>query len=226
MGATTKEVGGGAATGLANNFISSLQQLLNNGGVGAAGAPNAAGSTGNIMSVLQGILSPGAGELGNSITSLIGRQNERDVAGLRARFTAGGASSFGSPAAFAESLLRAEAQPRATQAIGGLQLQAIQQLLPLIAGLSDKGIAQRQIIQEQSTLGKIAGVVGPLAGAAANIFAPGIGPVISGLSNFANSSAINTTPNVVGGGIGGGFANQPLRTGSPLPQFSGFFGGN
>lgn len=175
MAAKTKAVGGGPATGLADNWISALQQLLNHGGLGPAGSPNAGGSTGDIMSVLSDILSAGGGKAGNAISDMISKQQTRDVNALRSRFGAGGGVAFGTPAAYSESLYRAEAAPQITNAITGLQLQTIMPLLSAITGLSGKGIAQRQIVQEKSGLAQGLGLLTGIAGAAAPFFLPGIG---------------------------------------------------
>jgi len=166
MGMKTKEVGGGAATGLSDNFIGMLQSLMNGGGVGTAGSPNAVGSTGNIMSVLSDILAGANGKAGGAISQMISKQQERDVNGLRSRFGAGGGTAFGTPAAFAESQYRAEAAPQITTAITGLQLQAMAPLLQAMFGLSQKGIAQRQLIQQKSGFGQALDVGGQIAQAA------------------------------------------------------------
>lgn len=163
MGMKIKEVGGGPATGLADNFVGMLQSLMNGGGVGPGGSPNAVGSTGNIMSVLSDILSGGGGKAGSAISQLISKQQERDVNALRSRFGVGGGTAFGTPAAFAESQYRAEAAPQITNAITGLQLQALGPILQSIYGLSQKGIAQRQLIQQKSGFGQVLDVFGGIA---------------------------------------------------------------
>lgn len=160
MGMKIKELGGGPATGLADNFVGALQSLLNGGGVGPGGSPNAVGSTGNIMSVLTDILSGANGKAGSAISQMISKQQERDVNALRSRFGVGGGTAFGTPAAFAESQYRAEAAPQITNAITGLQLQALGPLLQSLYGLSQKGITQRQLVQQKSGLGQALDVAG------------------------------------------------------------------
>lgn len=189
MGMKIKEVGGGSATGLADNFIGMLQSLMNGGGIGTAGSPNAAGSTGNIMSVLSDILAGGGGKAGSAISQLISKQQERDVNALRSRFGVGGGTAFGTPASNAEVQYRAEAAPQITNAITGLQLQALSPLIQSIYGLSQKGIAQRQLIQQKSGFGQALDVIGSVGKTAAQ-YAP-----------LAFSSAPTTKS------MGGSFAN-------------------
>lgn len=175
MGLQTKEVGGGAATGLANDWIHGLQALLNGGGLGTASGPDAVGSTGNIMGILSDLLSGGAGKPGAAISEMISKQQTRDVNALRSRFGVGGGTAFGTPGQYSESLYRAEAAPQITNAVTGLQLQAIMPLLSAITGLSGRGISQRQVVQQQSDLGAGLGIFADLAKTAAPFFLPGIG---------------------------------------------------
>jgi len=178
MGLDTKykEVGGGPATGLAGDFVSMLQQGLfgsfggPTAGARMAGANPYAQSMG-VAGVLNDILSGGAGELGGSLATLMSRQTDRDVAGLRSRFGMTGGMGFGTPAAFAESMYRAEAAPRAAMAVGGLQMQALQQLLPILANISGRGISQRETVAQPGTgasiIASVAPIVGTVLGAAA-----------------------------------------------------------
>lgn len=176
MGPQIKDVGGGAATGLANDYISQLQKMLNGGGLGTAGSPVAGGAGGGgIMSVLNDILGAGAGKVGGSISDILSKQQERDVSGIRARFGASGGGGYGTPGAFAESMYRSEAAPQITQAIGGLQLQAIMPLLSAITGLSGKGISQRETVQTPGAFSDITKMLGSVAGAAAPFLHPAFG---------------------------------------------------
>lgn len=155
MGMKYKEYGGGPATGLADDFIKFLSGGLSGtfgGGSSAAQAGNAdpMGSTMGIGGILNDLLSGGAGEVGGALQSLISKDVERNSNAIRSRFGAQGGQAFGTPAAFAESLLRSESAPRLTQAIGGLQLGAVQSLLPIFAGLASKGITQRQGTMEEN----------------------------------------------------------------------------
>src|SRR5882762_10081940 len=129
------DVGGGPATGLANDFVSLLRGSLfgNFGGQPTAGqrfdAANPVASTQGISGFLQSILGEGAGNLGGSLRDLIGQQQTRDVGDIRSRFGAGGGQALGTPAGYAESRYRAEAAPQAAVATGNLQLGTITQLL-------------------------------------------------------------------------------------------------
>lgn len=214
--AKTKEIGGGPAVGLANDTVSSLQSLLNGGGIGTAGSPNPMGSTGNIMKVLRDILSAGGGDAGNAISQLINKSQDRAVQGLRARFGASGGAAFGTPAAFAESQYRAEAAPQTAQAISGLQMNAIQPLLNMILQLSGKGITQRQIVQQKSPLEQGLGLVAGIGKAALPFFAPGIGHAAAAGLGAASSAGSTFGVDSGGGDVGS----------ADLASLRGYFGGN
>ena len=145
-----RESGGGPATGLANDFVGWLQQALQTGSFGGgtagqrAGGADPFGSTSGISGILNDLLSQGGGRVGGAYSDMISKQGERDVNALRSRFGYSGGTAFGTPAAHGEALLRSETAPKLTAAIGGLQMGALSQLLPIFAGLSGKGIAQRE----------------------------------------------------------------------------------
>lgn len=214
MGTKTKEVGGGPATGLANDFVSFLQGGLNTGSFGGGSATqrtngaNPVGSTMGIAGVLNDILSGGAGQLGGSLQQLISRDTERQADQLRARFGLGGGTAFGTPAAYAESNLRAEQAPQLTQAIGGLQLGAIGQLLPLLAGLAGRGISQRETIAQPSPWASAAAIGAPIIGA-------GLGALAG---NPMAGAAVGQS---VAGGLGGGGLQTPFMTQSQGLNFGG-----
>lgn len=201
MGTQTKEVGGGPSVGLANDFVKFLQSGLNSGTfgglTGATGAMNANpyGSTTGIAGVLNDILAGGAGKVGGSIQQMITQQGERDANALRARFGASGGTAFGTPAAYAESLLRSETAPKLTQAIGGLQLSALQPLLGLMAGLAGKGISQRETVQQPSGLANALSIAAPVIGSI------GGGPLGA----------------MIGGGLGNLFGGGGMPSG-PVPN--------
>lgn len=152
MAPKTGTVGGGSATGLAKDFTGWLDSILNPPAAktnlaAPAGQFNSAdpvGQTAGIGGVINDILSGGAGKLGGSLNELIKQQQKTDVGDLRARFGAAGGMAFGTPAATAEALYRAQAAPQAATQIGNLQLSAITPLLNIIAGLSGKGIPQAE----------------------------------------------------------------------------------
>lgn len=208
MGTKYKEVGGGPATGLANDFVKFLQGGLNTGSFGGVSATqqaqnaNPMGSTYGIAGVLNDILSGGGGRIGGSLQDLISRDTERQAGALRSRFGLGGGTAFGTPAAYAESNLRSQQAPQLTQAIGGLQLQALGQILPLLAGFASKGISQRETVASPS----------PWASAAA-IGAPIIGAGLGALAG--NPMAGAAIGNAVGGSFGGMGQSTPFMSGNP-----------
>lgn len=178
------ERGGGKASGFADDFIGMLSGLLGGqAGASSAGAQfsaaNPQGSTGGVMEALQGLLS-GTGAQHGAINTMISKQGDRDVAGLRARFGAGGGTAFGTGAQYGEGVMRAETAPKMAMAHGQLQLSALSQLMPILAGITQKGTTQRQGIMQPSGLSSAISTIAPLASAAANIFAPGIGGAITG----------------------------------------------
>ena len=152
MGAKTKEVGGGPATGLADQFVQWLSQGLNTGtfGAGTPAGTDAVGATGGISAYLNDVLSGGAGRLGGALQQQITTQADRDAATLRARFGAGGGTAFGTGAQFAEGVLRSETAPKIATAVGGLQQNALQMLLPVFASIAGKGITQRQTVAQEN----------------------------------------------------------------------------
>jgi hypothetical protein len=169
MGAKYKEKGGGSATGLADNLIGFLNGgLTGTFGGGSAGAQslnaNPMASTGGIANVLNDILSGGAGKLGGSMADMIHQTQGRNVDELRSRYGAAGGMSMGTPAAYAESMMRASETPQLTQAIGGLQLQAMMPIMQMMQGLASKGIAQREGMMQPSGWSQAAGLALPVAG--------------------------------------------------------------
>jgi hypothetical protein len=211
MGTKYKEVGGGPATGLANDFIGFLQGGLNTGSFGGGSATqrtqgaNPVGQTQGIAGILNDILSGGAGQLGGSMQDLISRDTNRQADALRARFGLGGGTAFGTPAAYAESNLRAEQAPNLVNAIGGLQLGAIGQILPLIAGLAGRGISQRETVASPSPWASAAAIGAPIIGA--------------GLGALAGNPMAGAS---LGQGIGqafGGGLQTPFMSGNQGLQF-------
>lgn len=175
MGTQYKEVGGGPATGLADSLIKALTSgITGSFGSGTsaaqAGAANPVGSTQGIMGMLNNLFSPGAGNIGAAFSDLITKQETRDVNALRSRFGVGGGTAFGTPAAYSEALLRSETAPKLTQAIGGLQMEALGQILPLMGNLASKGISQRENIASPSPWATGASILGNVIGTGANIF--------------------------------------------------------
>lgn len=185
MGHKYKEVGGGAATGLSNDLIGFLGQGLNSGTFGAAGRPNAVENTMGIAGVLNNILSPGGGTVGKGISDQISQETDRQAQELRARFSSAGGASYGTPAAYAEAQVRAQAAPQAAVAVGQLQMNTLMPLLQIIAGISQKGITQREVVDQPNpwiegitaTAGLLKGVSGffdPFGGGGGSTPASGV----------------------------------------------------
>lgn len=176
-----REVGGGAATGLSEDFIGMLRKGLQTGSFGSAGATSQAGAanpvgdTTGIAGILNDLLAGGAGKIGGATANIITKQAGRDVADLRSRFGAGGGTAFGTGSQYAESVLRSETAPKLATAVGGLQEGALNMLLPLLANLSGKGIAQRETIAEQNPWASAAQVALPVAGSVLGFLAGGSG---------------------------------------------------
>lgn len=169
MGTKYREVGGGPAVGLSKDFINFLESGLMGGSFGAG----AAGQTQGIAGVLNDILAGGGGRIGGSLQDIISRNTETNVNNLRSRFGVGGGTAFGTPAAYAEATYRAQEGPQLINAIGGLQMNALAQLLPIFANLSSKGIAQRETIAQPSPIVSAIQTAAPLASIAAAPFTGG-----------------------------------------------------
>lgn len=183
MGPKVNTVGGGPATGLANDWVGFLDKGLNTGtfGAGRGAGPGAIDSTTGIAGVLNEWLSGGGGKFGDALQSIIGRKQNLDIANLHQRY---GAAGVGSPGAFAESSYRAQAAPEAALAIGNFQLKALEPILQMIQQLSGKGIPQAETLIQpgfaQQALGALPGL------------AMGTGSILKGLA--ANKSGGANTP--------------------------------
>lgn len=152
-----QEYGGGPAVGLAENFTNFLNRIITTGSFGGttaaqqANAANPIGSTQDVFGFLNSIIQgPDAGLI-TTINDMISKETDRSANALRARFGAQGGMAFGTPAAFAEGVLRAEAAPRAALAVDeinrankALGIQALMPLFQMASGLSQAGIAPRQ----------------------------------------------------------------------------------
>lgn len=189
MAPKTREVGGGPATGLGNDFVKWLSQGLNTGtfGTGTPAGTDAVGATGGISAYLNDVLSGGAGKLGGAMGEMITKESDRGAAALRARFGVGGGSAFGTPGAYAESLFRSESAPKLATAVGGLQQNALSMLLPLFAKMASKGITQRTITQSENPW-MTAGKLGLQGGALAAGFMAGGPPGAAAASSAAGGA--------------------------------------
>jgi hypothetical protein len=203
MGTKYKEYGGGAATGLSDDFVKFLSQGLNTGtfGAGSPAGGEAMGQTEGIAGILNDILSGGAGKLGGSMAQLISNDTNDQVNSLRARFGVGGGTAYGTGAQYGEGVLRAKQAPALAQAVGGLQMNAITNLLGIISGISQKGIAQRSGTMSPSPWASAFATAAPLIGA-------GLGFMAGGPAGAAVGSS-------AGKGIGGSIApDSPAPGGS------------
>src|SRR6266550_6183171 len=142
---------GGTGTGLGKDLAGIFDTGINTGSFGTR--PPAGGdavtSTTGIFGVLNDLLSGGAGKVGGSLADLIGRHQEKDIADIHQRY---GATSLGTPGAYAESNYRARAAPEAATAIGNLQLSALMPLLQMITGFGGRDVAQAQLFASPNPL--------------------------------------------------------------------------
>lgn len=174
MGPQTKIVGGGGARPLSNDWFEFLRNGLNTGTFGTSqmfGA-NPSGSTLGIAGVLNDLLSGGAGNIGGNLAQMIQRQTESNTADLRARYGAGGGMGYGTPAAMAEAGYRAQEAERLPVAIGGLQLQALQSLLPMYGQAAGLGTPQAQTVLQQDPLAGALGTLAPVISSVAPYLQP------------------------------------------------------
>lgn len=212
MGAKPTTIGGGAATGVANDFAGMLHQALSGGfntagsGAAAAGAAgaNPVGDTMNIGDALGQLMSGGQG-LANSALAIGNNRREENVADLRSRYSMGG-TGYGTPAAVGEARFLGEFDPQLAGQVGGLQMDGITKALGfLFPGLMQSqqlGTPQAQTVMKKGFLGNALGAITGLAGAAAPFLAPGIGSVAG--------PAIAKAGDAIGGGgmEPGGFTGQ------------------
>ena len=219
MGFNSKTVGGSPVAGLPTQFTNFLSSGLSGtfgGGAaaGQAGAANPVGSTQGIAGILNGLLSPGAGQVGGALQSLIQNQQKQQQQALTAQFGAQGGTAFGTGAQYGLSTLMAQQSPQLINAIGGLQQSAINSLLPYYGQATAQGTPQATTIEQPSTLQSILQLVGPassLLGAAGG----GAGAAAAGAGAGGGASLLTTLPEI------GAFASyQPstfLNNGSYNP---------
>jgi len=166
MGYKERTVGGGPAKGLANDFVSFLQNFITSGKFGGAetrggiggssatsqfNAENPMADSAGIFGLLNSIISNPQAD--KSVQDLISKDVERGRNDLRARFGASGGMAYGSPAAFAESLYQAEQTPRTALALDQMAQSRIGALMPffqMLMNTSSLGIPQAQTTMEPS----------------------------------------------------------------------------
>ena len=174
---------GGTQAGM--NFSDDFVSLLK----GVMGGPGSAGASGGVAGFLNDLFSKGGGQLGGALGDMIGMRQTQDVNSIRSRFGASGGTSFGTPAAYAESTYRAHAAPEAATAIGGLQLGALAPLFSSFADVFNKNTAQRETMVQPSEGSQIMKIAGPILAAAATAFG---GPV-AGAAVGAATGAIGSS---------------------------------
>jgi hypothetical protein len=192
MGQHEKTVGG-SGTGLGADFASWLQQGLNSGhyGPGFAAGYGAPAATMNGMSgILNDLFSGGGGKLGGALGQMLQTQQTNDIGALRSRFGVGGGTAFGTPAAYAESMYRAQAAPQAASQIGQLQLSALLPLLGITSGMAGRDIPQAENVFQPSPWMQAASIGAPLLGGILG------GPAGAGIGSWLGG--------MFGGGGGGG----------------------
>lgn len=227
MNYKAKDYGGGPATGLAEDFTGFLRNAITTGSFGAttagqhAAGANPVGDTGNIMSVLNSILEGPSAEYMSSINQMISTENTNNVNAVRSRFGAGGGMAMGTPAAYAEGVVRAEGAPRQAMAyneiMGKNQDRAMNLLMPLfqmMTNISGKGMSQRE-----TTLQAPGWVQGLNLGM-------DVANTVSGFIPFAGGGGggKSTAPAPAGGGGGGGGTpltpeNSPMMNMSMMPEY-------
>ena len=190
---------GGSGTGLGQNFANWLQQGLLGGGFG--------GNQGGASGILNDILGGGAGNLGGALSSILKTQQTNDVNSIRSRYGASGGTGFGTPAAYGEATYRTQAAPQIASAVGNLQMNALNSILPLIARIAGKDIPQASTVGEQ------------------NPFVQGLGlalPLISGLASGGLFGGGGMSPSNQGFGQGsipgGGFSLNPNGFSPSIPN--------
>lgn len=160
----TSEVGGGDATPLGKGLIDFLLPLL--GVQGNMDRADPVGKTQGIAGIISDLFSPGAGVAGKNIQEVIQQDINKQVGATRARFTAGGGVSRGTPAAFAESQIRSTSAPRIAHEISSLQLGTLLPLLQIMASIGSKGLSQKEtLVQDNPWLVALQGLGGAAQGA-------------------------------------------------------------
>lgn len=146
MGFNERTTGGQPVSGFGQDFLQLLGETLGFGQGGLSPEERTSRIGQNLAGLAEGF-SP---EVGESISSLVERDTERQSARIGERFSGGGLLFGGSPGANAEALFRAEAAPQATiQATAALR-ENLAAILPFF------GIAGQQTLaatpQAQSVL--------------------------------------------------------------------------
>lgn len=214
MGYQERTVGGGPATGLADNFVNFLNKAITTGsfGSGTAGqqfnAENPSGDAAGIFGLLNSLISNPQAD--KSVQDMISKDIVRGRDDLRARFGASGGMGYGTPAAVAEGVYQAEQAPRTAIAMDSMAQNRLASLMPLfgmINQLSSMGIPQAQATLEPSGWMQGLNIAMDLANTAAN-FIPGGGGSETNSRRKPDTETANRSP--IGSGMA--FRFNPLPT--------------
>lgn len=208
---------GGSGTGFGQDFASFLMGGLNGNFGGSGGSQNT-----GIGGFLNNVLGGGAGTLGGAMQQMLQTQQTNDINSIRSRYGVGGGTGFGTPAAYGEATYRAQAAPQITSAIGNLQMNALNSILPMMSGMASRDIPQAQTVGQQNPWVQAAGVLAPLAGGAINagLFGGGLGGS-GGPINFPGGMDPSTYANSVTSGINMGniTSQMPMAQQGWMPAF-------
>lgn len=213
MGYQEKTIGGGPATGLANDFTAFLKNMITTGSFGGgtagqhAGAANPMGDAAGIFGLLNSIISNPQADQG--VQSLINKDIERGRNDLRARFGSSGGMAFGSPAGMVEAVYQAEQAPRTAMAMDQMAQARLAALMPLFGmtrDISAMGIPQAQTVMEPKGWMQGLNLLLDVANTAAN-FIPGGG----------GGKTDSRTPTYAGNRSGEGQSTNPKPALAPIP---------
>lgn len=166
MGAKYKEVGGGPAVGVADDWANFLKSAMGGGGTPSTAMNSAAnglsgGST--MQKIIADILGSGAGVPGAALASSITRDTNTQRANLRDQF--GG--SFGSGAQQATAMFNSSVADKIPIDIANLQMGVMGPLMGLISQFAQKGTSQRSVVAEENPfLATLKGLTGAAQGVA------------------------------------------------------------
>jgi hypothetical protein len=172
MGMDTKQVGGGNATHVSDEFSNFLLRGLTTGHFGGQGTAGTAMQGTDMGSIMDNLLSGGAA---GPARSLMDKQMTSTIGDMRSRYSMGG-TGYGTPGAVGEAQYRSQADPQYAMLGQDYQLKALSMLFPMIQQMIGIGTPQAQMIQTPSMGMNIFNGMTGLAGAAAPFVVPGLFP--------------------------------------------------
>lgn len=205
MGVDTKQIGGGGATAVSNEFSNMLLQGLQ-GGFGAvpgtqtgpADAFNRPNS--GLGGYLQMLLS---GQGAQGLIAQANAEKENSIGDLRERFSIAG-QGYGTPASVAEARYRGTVDPQIANIYSQNVMQALSQILPLYGQQVGIGTPQAQMVQTPTLGANILNGITGLAQTAGQFRAPG-------LSSAAQAPSFGPLANPVM------LPRQTLQFSTPIP---------